>query len=112
RAETGYGYMSCGAALKDTPGAFAVGAFTEKPDRATAERFVAARDYFWNGGMFLFSPAAYLEELSKFAPDVLTKAREALRKGKSDLDYVRLDKEAFAACPRSEEHTSELQSRE
>jgi len=99
RAETGYGYMSCGAALKDAPGAFAVGAFTEKPDRATAERFVAGRDYFWNGGMFLFSPAAYLEELSKFAPDVLTKAREALRKGKSDLDFLRLDKEAFAACP-------------
>src|SRR5205814_3998775 len=59
RAETGYGYIKCGAALEDAPGAFAVGAFTEKPDRATAERFVAARDYFWNSGMFLFSPAAY-----------------------------------------------------
>jgi mannose-1-phosphate guanylyltransferase / mannose-6-phosphate isomerase len=99
RAETGYGYISCGAALKDAPGAFAVGAFTEKPDRATAERFVAGRDYFWNGGMFLFSPAVYLEELSKFAPNVLTKAREALGKGHRDLDFLRLDKEAFAACP-------------
>src|SRR5258706_15500110 len=99
RAETGYGYISCGAPLKDAPGAFAVGGFTEKPDRAKAELFVAARDYFWNGGMFLFSPAAYLEELAKFAPDVLTKAREALGKGKSDLDFLRLDKEAFADCP-------------
>ena len=99
RAETGYGYINCGAALEDAPGAFAVGAFTEKPDRATAERFVASRDYFWNGGMFLFSPAAYLEELAKFAPDVLTKAREALRKGQRDLDFLRLDRDAFAACP-------------
>ncbi len=99
RAETGYGYIRQGAALKDAPGAFAVGAFTEKPDRATAERFVGAREYLWNGGMFLFSPAAYLEELSKFAPEILAKARETLRKGKSDLDFLRLDKEAFAACP-------------
>src|SRR5258706_1724912 len=99
RAETGYGYISCGAALEDAPGAFAVGAFTEKPDRATAERFAARGDYFWNGGMFLFSPAAYLEELSKFAPDVLTKAREALQKGHRDLDFLRLDRDAFAACP-------------
>src|SRR5258706_11776712 len=60
RAETGYGYIRQGAALKDAAGAFAVGAFTEKPDRATAERFIAARDYFWNGGMLLFSAAAYL----------------------------------------------------
>src|ERR1700681_3507405 len=95
RAETGYGYIKCGEALKDAPGAFAGGAFTEKPDCATAERFVAARDYFWNGGMFLFSPTAYLEELSKFAPEVLTNAREALQKGHKDLDFLRLDKDAF-----------------
>src|SRR4051812_43479014 len=62
RPETGYGYIRRGAVLGDAPGVFAVGAFTEKPDRATAEGFLAARDYFWNGGMFLFSPAAYLEE--------------------------------------------------
>ncbi len=99
RAETGYGYISRGAPLKEAPGAFAVGAFTEKPDRATAERFVAAREYFWNGGMFLFSPKVFLEELSKFAPDVLTKAREALQKGHRDLDFLRLDKDSFAACP-------------
>jgi len=99
RAETGYGYINCGAALQEATGAFAVGAFTEKPDRATAERLAANGDYFWNAGMFLFSPAAYLEELSKFAPDVLTKAREALRKGQRDLDFLRLDRDAFAACP-------------
>jgi mannose-1-phosphate guanylyltransferase/mannose-6-phosphate isomerase len=49
--------------------------------------------------MFLFSPTAYLEELSKFAPEILAKAREALHRGHRDLDFLRLDKEAFAACP-------------
>jgi mannose-1-phosphate guanylyltransferase/mannose-1-phosphate guanylyltransferase/mannose-6-phosphate isomerase len=99
RAETGYGYMRCGAPLKEAPGVFEVGAFIEKPGRAAAERYVESRDYYWNGGIFLFSPAAYLGELSKFAPDVLAKASEALRNGRTDLDFLRLDRETFGACP-------------
>jgi mannose-1-phosphate guanylyltransferase/mannose-6-phosphate isomerase len=99
RPETGYGYMKRGAPLAGTPGAFEVAAFTEKPDRATADRFVESGEYFWNGGMFLFSPAVYLEELAILAPDVLEKAKEALRKGRRDLDFLRLELEAFAACP-------------
>ena len=39
------------------PGAFAVAQFVEKPDRATAERFVQSGDYLWNASLFLFSPA-------------------------------------------------------
>lgn len=99
RAETGYGYIKCGAALPSPAGAFSVGTFTEKPDRATAERFAKSGDYFWNGGMFLFSPALYLEELSKFAPDVVALAGQALKKGRQDLDFLRLDRDAFASSP-------------
>ena len=98
RPETGYGYIRRGAALKEAPGAFAVGAFVEKPDRSTAERFIAEEIYFWNSGMFLFSPQLYLEELSRFAPDILAKADHALKQSRQDLDFVRLDRDSFGAC--------------
>jgi len=98
RPETGYGYIRRGAALKDAPGAFAVAAFVEKPDRPTAERFIAEEIYFWNSGMFLFSPQLYLEELSRYAPDVLAKADHALKQSRRDLDFLRLNRDSFAAC--------------
>jgi mannose-1-phosphate guanylyltransferase / mannose-6-phosphate isomerase len=97
RVETGYGYIQCSKELERVPGAFAVARFVEKPDRATAERLIANGRYFWNSGMFLFSPSAYLEELSKHAPDILAATDKALRNGKWDLDFLRLDAENFAA---------------
>lgn len=99
RPETGYGYIRRAGAIAGAPGAFAVAGFVEKPDRVTAEGFVAKGDHFWNSGMFLFSPGVYLEELSKHAPGILAKAEEALRQGRRDLDFLRLDRDAFAAAP-------------
>jgi mannose-1-phosphate guanylyltransferase/mannose-6-phosphate isomerase len=99
RPETGYGYIRRGAALKEAPGAFAVGAFIEKPDRPKAERFISEEIYFWNSGMFLFAPQVYLEELSRYAPDILAKAERALKQSRRDLDFVRLDRDSFGACP-------------
>ena len=99
RPETGYGYIRRGAELDAAPGAFAVAGFVEKPDRETAERFVATGDYFWNSGMFLFSPELFLAELSRHAPEILAKAGDALRLGRRDLDFLRLDRDAFAATP-------------
>jgi len=98
RPETGYGYIRRGAALKEAPGAYTVGAFVEKPDRRTAERFIAEEIYFWNSGMFLFAPQVYLEELSRHAPDILAKADHALKQSRRDLDFVRLDRESFGGC--------------
>ena len=48
--------------------AFAVSAFVEKPDRATAEEYVASGEFFWNSGMFIFKASRYLDELEKYAP--------------------------------------------
>ncbi len=98
RPETGYGYIRRGTPLKEVPGAFAVGAFVEKPDRPTAERFISEEIYLWNSGMFLFAPQVYLDELARYAPEVLAKAENALRQSKHDLDFLRLDRDAFAAC--------------
>src|SRR5665213_1744259 len=99
RAETGYGYIERGPALGPANGAFAVARFVEKPDTATAERYVAAGDFFWNSGIFLFPAALYLSELERLRPDMLTACRAALAAARRDDDFTRLDKAAFAACP-------------
>ena len=70
----------------------------EKPDRPKAETFLASGEYFWNSGMFLFSPQAYLAELEIYAPNLLAQARKALSNGRRDLDFLRLDRDAFAAA--------------
>src|SRR5215470_9510940 len=57
RAETGYGYINYGAELPAAPGAFAVRRFVEKPDRATAERFLESGEYLWNASIFMFQPS-------------------------------------------------------
>jgi mannose-1-phosphate guanylyltransferase/mannose-6-phosphate isomerase len=99
RPETGYGYIRRGEELKGSPGVYAVQKFVEKPDRKTAERFLAGGDHLWNASLFLFSPEVYLKELGRHAPEILAKAQEALKRGRRDLDFVRLDRETFAACP-------------
>lgn len=97
--ETGYGYIRKGAALADTPGASQVAAFVEKPNLAIAQGYVAAGDYYWNSGMFLFRAGDFLTELGKLRPDILDASRAALDGAKNDLDFVRLDTAAFEACP-------------
>lgn len=94
--ETGYGYIKAGSASGAVQ---PVQAFVEKPDKATAEGYVASGDYFWNSGMFLFRASAYLAELERHAPAMVAAARESLDKAKRDVDFLRLDREAFEACP-------------
>ena len=97
--ETGYGYIRRGSPLPGAEGCYAVERFVEKPDRATAETFVADEAYSWNSGMFLFKAARYLEELSSFRPDIAASCRKAFDGAHKDLDFFRLDAAAFAACP-------------
>ena len=97
--ETGYGYIKVGNGAGDSPSACLVEAFAEKPDSATAAQYLASGSYLWNSGMFLFSAATYLRELERFAPDMLQACRNSYGNVVRDHDFVRLDKEAFAACP-------------
>jgi len=96
---TGYGYIERGDALGSEAGAFRVARFVEKPDRARAEAFLASGRFSWNSGMFAFSAGRLLEELGKHRADILAAARSAWEKAKRDLDFLRLDEQAFAACP-------------
>lgn len=100
--ETGYGYIQLGDPLSDaTDGVMAcrVARFVEKPDQGRAKAFLAAGNYVWNSGMFLFSCRQYVEELGRFRPDILAACEQALASRHQDLDFCRLDEEAFAACP-------------
>lgn len=109
--ETGYGYIKAGKESRisgedgvDTLSispfqAFAVDLFAEKPDLATAARYVESGDYFWNSGMFMFTAQRYLEELERFAPEMLAACRAAHTGSDRDKDFTRLSTEAFAACP-------------
>ena len=97
--ETGYGYIQRAEALAGIEGAFSVARFIEKPRREAAEQLLAGGDCFWNSGMFLFSPDAWLEELSAYAPQILAGASRALQNATRDLDFLRLERESFARIP-------------
>ena len=99
RAETAYGYIEVGDALEDLPGVRAVARFVEKPNMETAAELVASGRHLWNSGMFVFTAQTLLAELERFAPDVLAAAKRAVADRKQDLDFIRLDAGAFAACP-------------
>ena len=96
RPETGYGYIKPGKPLSG--GAHEVAAFVEKPDAATAARYMA-EGYLWNSGSFLFPASLVLGELALHAPAVLEAARAALAAATRDLDFLRLDEAAFAQAP-------------
>ena len=94
--ETGYGYIRVEppqAAVRP------VAEFVEKPDAARAEQYLASGDYLWNSGMFLLGAQAYLQELGRLRPEMLAACERAFAGRRADLDFLRLDGEAFAACP-------------
>lgn len=94
--QTGYGYIQSGAALD---AGFAVDRFVEKPNKETAETYVASGNHYWNSGMFLFRSSVYLEALEQHRPDILEACTAAIATLTPDLDFVRLNTAAFAACP-------------
>ena len=98
--ETGYGYIEAAKSLEAgamTP--LPIARFVEKPDQATAEQFLASGRFTWNSGMFLFKASAMLAELERLAPEVVSCCRAALEQDVADLDFLRLEREAFAKCP-------------
>jgi mannose-1-phosphate guanylyltransferase/mannose-6-phosphate isomerase len=95
---TNYGYIRPGAKL-DGGSAFAVDAFVEKPDAATASRYIADR-YLWNSGNFVFRADVMLSEIARFEPDIAAAAKAAVGGMTKDLDFLRLPAEAFAQAPK------------
>jgi mannose-1-phosphate guanylyltransferase/mannose-6-phosphate isomerase len=98
RAETGYGYIRRGGELDGAEGVFAVAEFVEKPGPEQAQAYVASGEHSWNSGIFLFPARVYLDELERLRPEMVAACRNALATAQRDSDFVRLGREAFAAC--------------
>lgn len=99
--ETGYGYIRSGecSPLGDEALVYSVAQFVEKPDLETAKIYMASGEYYWNSGMFMFRAGRYLEELKKYRPDILEACENAISTVDSDLDFIRVDEQAFLECP-------------
>jgi mannose-1-phosphate guanylyltransferase/mannose-6-phosphate isomerase len=95
--KTSYGYIQPGAPL-GIDGVCAVEAFVEKPDAVKAADYVA-RGYLWNSGNFLFRAEKLLSELRRYEPEMAAAVQAAVETARTDLGFIRLDPEAFAAAP-------------
>lgn len=95
--ETGYGYIEQGSQI--TEGSYQVKQFIEKPSQLVAEEYLQAGHYCWNSGMFMFTAKTYLMELEKYRPDIYKACKQAMQSPTVDLDFIRIDKEAFLGCP-------------
>ncbi len=95
RPETGYGYIRTS---EDTRG-LAVAEFVEKPNAATAERYVADGNYFWNSGMFVLRASVWMKALESFRPDIVSATQAAWAQRQSDAKFVRPGKAEFAKVP-------------
>jgi mannose-1-phosphate guanylyltransferase len=71
--DTGYGYIEAGKAVSSE--LFRVAHFREKPDRPTAEKFLASGRHYWNSGIFAWRADVFLEELAKHHPDMAAGCR-------------------------------------
>ncbi len=104
RPETGYGYIEMGAEAPAQDGAFSVGVavhrvkrFREKPDKHTAEKFIAAGNFSWNGGIFLWSARTFVAAIREHAPDMaphLDKIADAF----GTAEFERVFAEEYPLC--------------
>ena len=96
--ETGYGYIKRGQSESDNI-SYQVQQFVEKPNKELATEYLESGEYYWNSGMFLFKASRYLSELELHRPDIYQACKLAMAATESDLDFIRVNKEAFEACP-------------
>ena len=112
--ETGYGYIQAGAAYgqaghssaDDQPGqqvhpsaARRIARFVEKPNLPTAQAYLDDGSYLWNSGIFMMRASVWIDAMAICRPDILAACKTAWGQGTTDGEFVRIGKEAFAACP-------------
>ena len=96
-ANTGYGYIKSSEDSND--GAHKVEEFVEKPDLKTAESYLEQGNYLWNSGMFMFKATTLINELTVHSLDIVNSVSDAVNNAAQDLDFIRLDKQAFESSP-------------
>jgi len=98
RAETGYGYIEQGKEIeKDI--SFNIKRFVEKPNLEAAQSYIDSGSFLWNSGKFMVKASLWLAQIGKHAPEMLSACEQAYKEGKAELDFYRIDQEAFEKCP-------------
>jgi mannose-1-phosphate guanylyltransferase len=97
KAETGYGYIEAEMNLNSK--FYNIKSFKEKPSQTKANKYFKSGKYLWNSGMFMFKSSIYLQELEKFAPEILACCKNSLKDERQDHDFIRLINKEFLKCP-------------
>ena len=99
--ETGYGYIQAGAVFGPAGNTDAreIARFVEKPNLATAQAYLSEGSYTWNSGLFMMRASVWLSAMGVCRADILAACQAAWDQGKTDGEFVRVGKEAFAQCP-------------
>ena len=97
KAETGYGYIKAEMNLDSK--FYNIKSFKEKPSQTNANKYFKSGKYLWNSGMFMFKSSIYLQELEKFAPEILACCKNSLKDERQDHDFIRLINKEFLKCP-------------
>jgi mannose-1-phosphate guanylyltransferase len=98
---TGYGYLELGEEL--APGVIRLSSFKEKPDRTTAESFLAAGNYAWNGGMFVWRSGAFRAAVSSITPALLDVTLETYEQAPAtSIDFGLMEKATLVATVRGD----------
>jgi mannose-1-phosphate guanylyltransferase/mannose-6-phosphate isomerase len=96
-ANTGYGYIK--SSKESGNGAHKVEEFVEKPDLKAAQTYLEQGNYLWNSGMFMFKADVLIDELTTYSSDIVNSVNNAINNATQDLDFIRLDKQAFESSP-------------
>jgi mannose-1-phosphate guanylyltransferase/mannose-6-phosphate isomerase len=97
--ETGYGYVRAGRPVGKDDAACFVEGFVEKPDRAAAEAYCRDRSYLWHAGIVAVRASVWIDAIGNFRRDILAACERAYRDGSRDGEFLRVEPQAFAACP-------------
>ncbi len=98
-AQTGYGYIRKGKPVSSDIPSFYIDRFVEKPDSETAQNYLDSDEYLWNSGMFMFRASVIVQQLECYCPQMISLCRQAVETGEQDLDFFRINPEAFALVP-------------
>lgn len=88
--ETGYGYINI--LKKPLLDGFKVKEFVEKPDAKTAQKYIDAKTYFWNSGIFMFKVSTMLEEIKNLTPEIYSIMDEIDFTDSNKIEYNIFDK--------------------
>lgn len=87
--ETGFGYIKTSEKISE---GFKVEKFVEKPDSATAQKYLQDKTMFWNSGIFMFKPSVFFNELKEHAPEIFEITEKIDFKNSEEIPFVEFDK--------------------